>query len=635
MTSIAKAKSLQIRPRTVPVQIQRALPVAAPLLGLGLLMLGPVMGLNVFWQGQVILMAAYTFVVSGVNLTFGFAGELALGQVGVFAMGAYVAAWLSLHGYNDFFLLIVAALIAGGFVGFITGLPGLRIGGWALAMTSFFLIILIPTLTQIIPGVGGDVGLSSIPSPKLFGVHLTEYEFMIASLVVLAMWVVLFRNFVRSRHGVALKVLRESKDLTAAIGSSVYRLKLMAYVGGSIPAAIAGVLFAYQIQFVGPSTFDFTLAIGMIAGSVIGGTDSVYGAVVGGALLEYADFKTASFVQYSTVAYGVVLLIGGVLVSGGLAYLGRTAAVRLGLTSEGHSPVDDEEIAKRARSLRGGVSGSQLTVTGVTKSFHAVRALNEVTLKAQPGQITAIIGPNGSGKTTLLNVIAGVYEPDAGRVLVDEVALPGTGPHLHARFGISRTFQTPIIPKGLKASEVVASARYQESYCSIPQSILRTPKARRADADDRAVAVDALERLGLADLAEEPASTLSLGHRRLLEVGRALARRSGVVLLDEAASGLDEADITIFARVLRQLRDEGATVILVEHNFALVVELADVIYVLELGELIASGPPEVIQHDPRVISSYLGEAAISASETRLRQLPTAAQGRNGDERADD
>lgn len=595
------------------VVLQRAAPIVAPLAALVLLMGAPAMGLNAFWQGQVILMAAYALVVSGVNLTFGFAGELALGQVGVFAVGAYVTGWLSLHGYNDMLLSVAAALVAGALVGLLSGLPGLRIGGWALAMTSFFLVILIPDLTQIIPGIGGDVGLSGIPNPRLLGAHLSESEFMVAALVVMALWFMLFRNFVESRHGVALKVLRESRDLTAMVGTSVYRLKLTAYVGGAIPAAIGGVLFAYQIQFVGPATFDFTLAIGMIAGSVIGGTDSVYGAVAGGALLEYVDFKTASLAKYSIVAYGVVLLIGGVVISGGLASLGRVIAGRIGLLSPGGRPVEllGTDVRGRAAELRRAVRGSHLRVSAVSKSFGAVHALRDVSLEALPGKITAVIGPNGSGKTTLLNVIAGVYEPDSGSVEVDNRRLPPGGPHLHARLGVSRTFQSPIIPKGLRAWEVVAAGRYQEPYCSIWRSALHTPRSRGLDRDDYAAAMDALDHLGLGDVAELPAPTLSLGHRRLLEVGRALLRQSGVVLLDEPASGLDEADIEKLAAVLRQLREEGATIILVEHNFPLVVELADVIYVLELGQLIAAGVPEQIQNDARVVSSYLGESVMA------------------------
>lgn len=594
--------------------LRRRLSIVAPLVFLAVLMASPWLGLNAFWQGQIVLMVAYALVVSGVNLTFGYAGELALGQVAVFATGAYVAAWLASNGVNDVILDVLAAAVAGAVVGLLSGLPGLRIGGWALAMASFFLVILIPNLTQIIPGVGGDVGLSAIPAPQLFGITLSSGLYMVVALAILALWTAMFRNFAESRHGIAMKVLRESRDLTLAVGSSVYRLKLVAYVVGAVPAAMGGALFAWQIRFVGPGTFDFTLAIGMIAGSVVGGADSVYGALAGGALLEYVNFKTASFATYSVIAYGAILLVGGVLVSGGLASFGRSLAGRLRVAfeppmprSSPHSSAADSEPTR--------IDGARLEVFEVTKTFGAVEALGDVSLTAEPGRITAIIGPNGSGKTTLLNVIAGVYPPNHGRVVVDGRELTSGSAHRHARQGIARTFQSPIIPKGLKAWEVVASARYHEASCSIMHSILRTPLARRLEAEDHRLALATLDRLGMAHLADDPAPTLSLGHRRLLEVGRMLVRTSGVVLLDEAASGLDESDIEILVQVLRSLRDDGATVVLVEHNFPLVVELADVICVLEFGHVISSGRPEEVQSDPRVISSYLGELAGSTAAT--------------------
>jgi branched-chain amino acid transport system permease protein len=598
--------------RDVAHRLRNRAPVIGPLLALALVLLLPVIGLNVFWEGQIVLMAAYVLVVSGVNVTFGYAGELALGQVGVFAVGAYVGGWLASNGFNDVVLDVLAAAAAGAFVGLLSGLPGLRIGGWALAMTSFFLVILIPDLTQIIPGIGGDVGLSAIPVPKFFGATLSSGEFMIVAVAILALWLGGFRNFIESRHGIALKMLRESRDLTAAVGSSVYRMKLVAYVGGAIPAAMGGALFAWQIQFVGPATFDFTLAIAMIAGSIVGGTDSVYGAVAGGALLEYVSFKTASFAQYSVVVYGAILLIGGVLISGGLASVGRKVVTKLRIATD--VPSRESSAIETGLDLSDDgerIAGTRLEVSDVSKSFGAVEALKHVSLTAEPGQITGIIGPNGSGKTTLLNVIAGVYPPQSGSVSVNGQLLPSTGPQQHARQGIARTFQSPIIPRGLRAWEVVAAARYHEVYCSIGRTILRTPRARRLERDDYRLALATLERVGLRHLANAPATTLSLGHRRLLEVGRTLVRRSGVVLLDEAASGLDEQDIEVLAGVLRRLRDAGATIVLVEHNFPLVVELADIIYVLEFGQVISSGVPDVVQHDPVVISSYLGEAVFT------------------------
>jgi len=619
-------------------------PGSALVVGLVVIAL-PSLGLNRFWVGQVILMVTYVLIVCGVNLSFGYAGELALGQVAIFAAGAYVAGYLALHGGNDLGVQVLAATIIGAALGLLSGLPGLRIGGWALAMTSFFLVILIPDLVQVIPGIGGSVGLSAIPFPKLFGLRIGIRGLYTVSVALVGLWLAVFRNFVLSRHGTALKMLRESSDLTAAVGSSVYRLKLTAYVGGALPAAIGGALYSAHEQFVGPTAFSFALAIGVIAGSIIGGADSIYGAVVGGALLEYVNYRTASFAKYSLVVYGMVLLVGGVLVGGGVASLGHNVVARLGRLVAGdrssRSDADglDPPVATArdaggtgdCRSASAGPaagsaarSGHQLEIRGVSKMFGGVAALRSVSLTAQAGSITAIIGPNGSGKTTLLNIVAGVYRPGKGKVLVDGSELPSGKPHLSARRGVSRTFQTPIIPKGLVAWEVVAAARFQDPYCSILHSVLRTPRARLMESEDRRVAAEILSELGLGAMADVAATTLSLGHRRLLEVGRALARQSSIILLDEAASGLDEAEIAVLTGVLRALRDEGATIVLVEHNFPLVVELADVIHVLDLGSVVASGPPEVIQQHPEVVRSYLGEGA-GASYRRREQATQGAE----------
>ena len=365
----------------------------------------------------------------------------------------------------------------------------------------------------------------------------------------------------------------------------------MAYVGGAIPAAVGGALYAMSERLVSPGIFTFGLAIGVIAGSVIGGAASVYGAIAGGAILEYVDFRTTAFVTYSTLVYGAILLAGGVFITGGLAQVGRRL---LALTGSGSPELLRTEDVVRPDAPPPALSdvdtrlGRKVIVRDITKSFGAVRALNGVSLSAEPGKITGLIGPNGSGKTTLLNVIAGVYRADSGEVLLGQSRLRGAA-HLHARAGVSRTFQTPIIPRGMLAWEVIAAARYQAEYCSVWRSALTTPRARRLARDDRAASLAVLEQLGIGHLVNEPAVRLSLGHRRLLEVGRALARNSGVILLDEAASGLDEADLTVLTAALRSIKALGMTAVLVEHNLPLVLEVADTIHVLHLGSVIAYG----------------------------------------------
>jgi branched-chain amino acid transport system permease protein len=597
-----------------------------PLIGIIGLVLLPFTGLNIFWQTQLDLMIVYALIVSGVNLTFGFAGELALGQVAIFAVSAYLSAYLMTHVVNDVIVSLLAAVVAAILIGLFTGLPGLRIGGWALAMTSFFLVILIPDIVQMIPNItGGTQGFDAIPLPEAFGIGLTVAEMSFICVVVFILWFVFFRNFVLSRHGRALKTLRESPHLTSSLGISVLRLKLLAYVAGAVPAGLAGVLFAAVEGYIGPTTFSFTLVIGMIAGSIIGGADSIYGAAIGGALLEYINFRSAAFAQYSLVVYGVILILGGILTAKGLAGIARGGVRRTAnLLPSGESKASmnpDEQApvevssAPSARLIDRAVEDAlassgvrvehHLAIESVTKEFGGVRALHEVTLSARSGEITAIIGPNGSGKTTLLNVIAGVYRADGGSVSLDDDRLPSRS-HRCARRGIARTFQTPIIPRGMLAWEVVAAGRYESEYVSVLQSVLRTPRFLRVRRDDRRLAIELLTNLGLGTYAFTAADAMPLPHRRILEVARAIIRRPTVMLLDEPAAGLDEGDLVTLAEVLRRLREEGVTVVLVEHNFGLVVELADTIHVLNLGEVVASGPPAEIQNDPVVVSIYLG-----------------------------
>jgi len=610
----------------------------------GIVILGllPFIGLGLFWQTQLVLMIVYALIVSGVNLTFGFAGELALGQVAIFAVSAYLSAYLMTHVVNDVVIALLASIVAALIIGLFTGLPGLRIGGWALAMTSFFLVILIPDVVQMIPNITGGVqGFDAIPLPEIFGAQLSISELSFLAVAVFVLWFVFFRNFVLSRHGRALKTLRESRHLTSSLGISVLRMKLLAYVAGAVPAGLAGVLFAATEGYVGPTTFSFTLVIGMIAGSIIGGMDSIYGAAAGGALLEYINFRSAAFSQYSLVVYGVILVLGGILAAHGLAGIGRSGLSRIAsalpnrqrLDESDHtsSPASGEpevvEVSEPSAMLIDRVINDAfetdnddaepvehvLRIDKVSKDFGGVRALRDVTLSAKSGEITAMIGPNGSGKTTLLNVIAGVYRADGGSVTLDGIKLPAGRSHRCARRGIARTFQTPIIPRDMLAWEVVAVGRYQSEYTSVAQSVLRTPQFRRVRSDDRRLAIELLTDLGLGEYAYARAEEMPLPHRRILEVARAIIRRPSVILLDEPAAGLDEGDLAILVQVLRRLRKAGVAVVLVEHNFGLVVELADVIHVLNLGDVVVSGPPAQIQHDPKVVSIYLGNELAGAA----------------------
>jgi branched-chain amino acid transport system permease protein len=585
-------------------------------------------GDNQYWINQVGQIAILTLVVSGVNLSFGYAGEVQFGQVFMFALGAYVTAILAIHGLNDMLPLLLIAAAATFAAGAIVAMPALRLGGWALAIASFYLVIVIPDLTTILAKwTGGDVGLTGIPVPELFGSQLGTnalYELIIATTVV---WVWAFRNLVTSRYGVIFRVLRESPVLAASLGFSEFRLKLTAYTLGSLPAGPAGCLFGFLLAFIAPNDFGLTLAIAVIAASVLGGVQSVYGAAVAAAILQLGPESSVSFQQYAPVAYGAFLIVAAVAFKAGLGGLGRNLAKRAATYIEGPSAsavggggvvsigTADEAHEDTASLHSPRSAGRRLVISGVTKSFDGVTALSDVSLTAEPGTVTALLGSNGSGKTTLLNIVCGFLKPEAGTVALGDAPLTGLPASRVARSGIGRTFQTPTIPHGVSVLDVVASGRYQTDPCGVLSSIFRLPRFWQSRKADRAQAARLLELVGLSQLAEHEATSLSLGTRRLVEVARALAGEPGLLLLDEPASGLSSAEVRLLGEIIRAVAASGTTVVLVEHNFRFVTSFAQTAHVLHVGQRIASGPAATIGDDPAVIDSYLGSSvAVAASD---------------------
>jgi branched-chain amino acid transport system permease protein len=578
----------------------------------------PWMGMNAYRMRQVILIAILSLIVSGLNTSLGYGGELAVGQVALYAVGAYAASWLAVrHGVDDILLCLLLAIAAVIVVGFISGIPGLRLGGWSLAMVTFFLVLLIPNFVNLLRGLtGGSDGLTGIPFPRMLGIHLqtpghgrTFYLFVI---VVTAIWFALLRNLIKSPHGDAFLVLKQSPILASTLGISVYRLKLFAYVVGAIPCGIAGVLFAFLSSYISPSSFTFTFALAILTASIVGGSQSLYGAFFGAALLQLGPEQIgASFQKYALIVYGVFLLAAGLIFSDGFAGIARSFGRRVGrldwfpkmptFTAAATGTADRSEAI-------GALAGETLTVEGATKLFGGVGALDDVSLQALPGQITALIGPNGSGKTTLLNLVSGFYKPTRGVVRLGDARVSGLAPYRTARNGVARTFQTPLIPKSMTTRAFVATGRYVTHRIRIPAAALRLPSFRRGMAANDAEAMRLLRLLGVADVADQQVTSLALGTRRLVEVARTLASEPKVFLFDEVGSGLDEEDLYRLEQAMDLIRRAGGTVVLVEHNFPLVLKVADRIHVLSNGRLIASGTPAEIQSDPRVLEEYAGPA---------------------------
>ncbi|MBO2453175.1 branched-chain amino acid ABC transporter ATP-binding protein/permease [Actinomadura barringtoniae] len=591
----------------------------------GLVCVLPWLGLSGATIRLVTLIAILSLVVSGLNLTLGYAGELALGQVPLYAAGAYATGYIAINVVNDLLVCMLVAVVLAVVLGVVTGLPGLRLGGWALAITSFFIVLLIPSVINIFGDrLGGLEGLNGIPVPAVLGVELDGNAFYVVVIGVTACWFAVFRNIAVSRHGASFLVLKQSPVLATAVGTSTFATKVTVYALSAAPAGLAGCFSAYLDSFLSPSTFGLELAIVILAASILGGATSVYGAIVGAAIMEIGPLRITAFDKYSLVAYGAFLVVGGLLLRNGLAgvatRIGRRAAVRIGSRT---APADAAPTEAATVDFPA-VQGLPLTVVGATKRFGGNVAVDDVSFEAEPGQITALVGPNGSGKTTLMNLISGYYTLDAGTIRLGDQVISGLRGHQVARRGVGRTFQTPLIPEGLSVQDSIITGRFARHRVSLLATALRLPRHWRALDAERRLSRRIMRTLGLTQQADTRAADLALGTRRMLELGRAIAGGSSAVLLDEVASGLDEDDIHGLVRVLTGMRDAGITILLVEHNFALVRALADRIVVLAEGRVIATGGPDEIAAHPEVLRIYLGQGGeITGTRIAADRLDSA------------
>jgi ABC-type branched-subunit amino acid transport system ATPase component len=254
-----------------------------------------------------------------------------------------------------------------------------------------------------------------------------------------------------------------------------------------------------------------------------------------------------------------------------------------------------------------------LEVRNVSKSFEALAALQNVSLTVEEGRIVGLIGPNGSGKSTLFDIISGFQSADAGTVTFRGAAITGRPPHAIAHLGLMRTFQLPEGGLRLTAIENLLAAAQNQIEANLVGAVLALPRVIRTERANLARTKDILALLGLTHVGNEYVGNLSGGQRKLIDLGRALMARPKLCLLDEPTAGVNPTLINVILDALKRMRrDEGITLLVVEHNMQVVSELCEQVYVLDAGSVIAEGPPAAIQADERVLTSYLGRARVSA-----------------------
>jgi branched-chain amino acid transport system ATP-binding protein/branched-chain amino acid transport system permease protein len=553
------------------------------------------------------LVALAAIVGVGLNILVGLAGQISIGHIGFYAIGAYAVAVLTLNGSNFWLALAAAGLLAAA-IGALLALPAIRVSGPYLAMmTIAFAFIVQHTAIEWRQLTGGQNGLMNIPQPVLAHWLGGERSIAVIATLLAGLSLYVFHRLSSSSWGMAMLAVRDSEIAARAVGFNPVVVKTLAFALSAAFTGVAGGLFAALFAFVAPDSFPFSQSILFLLAVIVGGAGWTLAPVVGAVVIVVLPELIAPLAEYRLLVFGALLLVVLWLAPEGvLGFLSRRLGRRDGATAQLQDFSLDAFLtpASPAKALR---------IDGLSIAFGGVRAATGVALTAEPGRITALIGPNGAGKTTVLNLIDGFYQPDAGSIRLGDSELAGASAARVARAGIARTYQTTQLFGSLSVLDNV--------LIGLRRGRLGNPLAPAAGSSERRAAEGLLASVGYKGPLGLAAAELPHVDRRLVEIARALAIRPSVLLLDEPAAGLMRADKVLLTGVLRRLADAGLAVILVEHDMALVMGISDHLVVLDAGRPIAAGTPEAVRSEPKVRDAYLGAGSIQA---RPRSAPLPA-----------
>jgi len=541
--------------------------------------------LNILMQA-----ATYAVAVFGLSVVLGLCGQINLAQAAFFGIGAYAVGLGTTDAHMPFWICLAIGMVVSLAAGAVLGASTLRLGGHYLAMVtiSFQQILTLFMVNQISFTHGPD-GVRNIPRPALFESQQAYLAFCVAALAVVGYLVWRLSD---TKLGRAMRAVRDNELAAGVAGIDVYRTKVTAFALCALLGGLGGGLFAGGFSYVSPDQFSFAESVVFLTMSLLGGSASPIGSVIGTSLL----ILIPEWLRFLKSVPGLYLAIYGVAVILIVAFMpdGIWGFISKFFDRPKPAPLPSAPL-KLAPDDSGGAN--VLETEKLSKHFGGLKAVDEVDIAVARGKVHALIGPNGSGKTTTLNVLSGLYTATSGKVILDGRDITRLPAHKRTEAGLGRTFQNIRLFRSMTALENVVIGAERPGNKLLEGS-------SQAALEDRAMA--ALEFVGLASRANELVTAFSYGHQRLIEIARALAANPTLLLLDEPAAGLNSSEKQSLHNLLERIAASGLTILIIDHDMTLVSNAASHITVLNFGRRIADGESMAVLRHPDVVSAYLG-----------------------------